>query len=531
MSNEEKQSMQEQDDDLQAGMDTFFAEPSPEQEKQKTTGGMSKTVKGLIAGVTALVLLGGGLTAALLLRNQKTDPPSGSDDSGNVGTTDADALIPLNPSLVDDLTQVDVKGVDTFTVYRISEETETESAVYGIKGLEDIPVSNNLLSTLANNASDLSAYQLVEENAADLAKYGLADPDAKITMHYADGAKFSMAIGMESPLDNIYTYALVEDDVYLVKSSLMSNYRKELNFFVSSTVLEEPAEGDYPIVKSVRIQREDLDYDIYLEYENDENEESAGGAVAAHVMREPIFAYLTPDKSVDVTNGMFGLSASEVVAIHPTDAQLADAGIMEPFCTVTMKCSGGKSYSLYFGNTYTKESTGLECYYAYFDGVDLLYGISVDNAVWATMEPGDITSANILNTYVWDIATLDVSANGKSISFKGEGDKDEYEVTKDGKACDTERFRQFYRFMLYIYGEELYLEGEKPDREADAYIHVTTQDGEENVKVEFYKLDNLNLMVAINGQPTYKTRSSCLDAIAQNIDIFDTNEEFTTTWR
>ncbi len=530
MSNEEKQSLQEQDDDLQAGMDTFFAEPSPEQKKQKKTGGMSKTTKGLIAGVAVLVLLGGGLTAALLLRKQDT-PPAGIGDSENVEATDAEDLIPLNTSLSKDVTQVDIKGADTFTLHRISEATETESAVYGIKGLEDIPLSSNLLSTLANNASDLYGYQLVEENAADLEKYGLAKPDAQITMHYADGAEFTMSIGMESPLDNIYTYALVDDDVYLVKSSLMTNYRKDKTFFVSTTVLEEPAEDEYPIVKSLRIQREDLDYDIYLEYDDDADEDTTGGAAATHVMVEPVKAYLTPDKSVDVTNGMFGLYAAQIAAIHPTDAELEDAGITEPFCTVTMKCDNRKTYSLYFGDTYTNESTNSECYYAYLDGVDVLYGISVDNAVWATMQPGDITSANILTNYVWDIATLDVSANGKTISFKGEGDKDDYEVTKDGKACNSERFRLFYRFMLYIYGDELYLDGEIPEGKPEAYIHLTTQDGNDNMKVDFYKLDNMNLLVVINGQPTYKTRASCLDAIAHNIDIFDTTEEFSTTWR
>ncbi|MBR2914046.1 MAG: DUF4340 domain-containing protein [Oscillospiraceae bacterium] len=531
MSKEEKQSMQEQDDELQAGMDTFFAEPSPKQEQQKKTGGMSKTTKGLIAGVSVLVLLGGGLTAAMLLRDQDGESSGNNSSSGNTQPTEEQELIPLNENLAEDLTQVEIKGKDTFTMFRVSEKTEEESAVYSIKGMEDLPLSNNLLSTLANNACELYAYDLVEENAENLDKYGLAKPDAQITMHYEDGTKFSMSIGMESPLDNVYTYAQVGDDVYLVKSSPMENYRKETTFFLSTTILEEPEQSDYPIVESVRIEREDLEYDIYLEYVEEDEDASQGGAVASHVMREPVFAYLTPDKSTDVTNGMFGLYAAQVVAAHPTDDELEDAGILEPFCTVTMKCDNGKTYSLYLGDTYQTESGDQKCYYAYLDGVDVLYGVSADNAVWATMKPGDITSENILNTYVWDIATLDVSANGKKIRFEGEGDKDSYEVKKDGVACDKERFRLFYRFLLYVYGEELYLDGEIPDAAPDTSIHVVTQDGSEDILVEFYKLDNLNALVVINGQPTYKTRASSMEAIEKNIEIFDTNEEFITIWR
>ncbi len=532
MSNEEKQS--EREEELralaEAGQDTFFADTAQPQKKPEKTAGMSKNVKLLLAGVAALVLLGAGLMTVLLLKNQdeQGNNPSSSESEN---PTEAAEMISLNESLAEDVTKIEISAVDDFTVYRVSEATEDEKAVYSIKGMEDIPLNHNLLSTVTNNASSLSANQLVEEQAADLSKYGLADPAAEVTMQYADGAEFTFAVGAVSPMDSTMTYCAVDGDVYLVKSSLMANYQKESLFFVSTTILEEPAEADYPIVDSVRIQREDLDYDIYLEYDYENEDTSTGGTAASHVMREPIFAYLNVEKSVDVTNGLFGLGAFEVVSVHPTTTELKDAGIMVPFCTVTMKCDNGKSYTLNLGTTYTAD-TGSECYYAYLDGTDVLYGVLDTSAPWATMEAGDITSANIFGTMVWNIATLDVTVNGKTLAFEGEGDDDDnYVVTKNGEPCETERFRLFYRFLLGIYGEELCLGEELPDREPDASVHVVTQDGSEDYTVAFYKLDNLNMMVTVNDQPSYKIRTSCLDAIEHNIDIFDTNEEFTTTWR
>lgn len=534
MSKEEKQSIQEQQDDalMQAGMDTFFAETSAARTKPEQKGGMSKNIKGLIAGVAVLVLLGGGLTAALLL-GDKDEAGTSSDSTPGAAAdaTEPTEMISLNESIAEDVTQVDIDAENIFTVYRKAEATETEDAVYSIKGLEDVPLSDSLLSTVVNNASSLSASKLVEENAADLSKYGLADPTAQVTMHYADGAAFSFAVGNATPMDNTMTYCAVDGDVYLVKSSLMANYQKGSDFFVSKTILEEPSEDDYPIVESIRIQRADLDYDIFLEHAYSEEDDSTGGGTAAsHVMREPIFSYLDLETSVDVTNGMFGLSAVDITAIHPTDSELEDAGILEPVCTVTMKCDDGKTYCLNFGSTYERED-GTVCYYTYLDGMDVLYGVAEKNAVWATMKPGDITSANIFGTYVWDIATLDVTMGNKQLKFEGEGDKDNYAVTKNGSECDTERFRLFYRFFLNIYGEELCLEETLPSDVPDASVHLVTQDGKEDYTVEFYRMDQLNMLVAVNGQPTYKIRSSCLDAIEHNIDIFDTNEEFTLTWR
>lgn len=529
MMDEEKQNLSEQEELQQAGLDTFFADAAAEQKKTEKSGGMSKNVKGLIAGLSALVLLGGGLTAAMLLGREEEAVSSGDTDSVIDVSDETDGMILLNASAADDVTQVDISGADDFTVYRSAEATEESDAVYSIKGMEDIPMSANLLSTLVKNASELSANQLVEEDAADLSKYGLSDPAADVTMHYADGTQFRFAVGSVSPMDSTATYCAVDGDVYLVKSTLMGNYTNHSTFFVSNTVLAEPADEDYPIVNYVRIQREDLDYDIYLEYADDG--ESSGGTAAAHVMREPIFTYLNPDKSVDVTNGMFGLTAFEIADVHPTDAVLKDAGILEPLCTVTMDCDDGNTYHLYLGSSYTTES-GTKCYYAYLEGVDVLYGISESSAVWATMQPGDITSANIFGTMVWEIGTLEASVGDKSLLFEGEGeDADTYVVTKNGQTCDTERFRLFYRFILNIYGEELCLGEELPEREPDGFVHVVTQDGSEDYTVSFYKLDNLNMMVAVNDQPSYKIRTSCLEAIEHNIDIFDTDEEFTLTWR
>lgn len=531
MMDEEKQNLTEQEELQQAGLDTFFADaPAPAKPEKQKTGGMSRNVKGLIAGASALVLLGGGLTAALLLG--KDEESGGGTSTESIAATEAAEMISLNPSLAENVTMVEIKSKDSYSVYCKSEAADTAEAVYSIKGMEDIPMSTNLLSTLARNASGLSANQLVEEKTADLSKYGLSDPRAEVTMHYSEGEDFTFAVGTESPMDSTMTYCAVDGDVYLIKTSLVENYTQGSDFFVSNTILEEPAEEDYPIVENVRIQREDWDYDIYLEHAYDaEEDDASGGTAASHVMREPVFSYLNLEHSVDVTNGMFGLIAADIAAIHPTDAELKEAGIMTPFCTVTMKCDDGKTYCLNFGTTYTTES-GTDCYYAYLDGVDVLYGVSKESAVWATMEAGDITSANIFGTMVWDIAKLDITAGGETLHFEGTGDsKDNYEVTKNGAACERERFRLFYRFLLSIYGEELCLGEALPEREADASVHVVTHDGSEDYTVSFYKQDNMNMLVAVNDVPTYKIRSSCLDTIIHNIEIFDTQEEFTTTWR
>ncbi len=524
MSMDEKQNIPEQEE--QAGLDTFFAERTDTDTTVKT-GGMSKNVKALIAGVVALVVLGGGLAVFLVMNNSGSEEPTDTTEA----TEAADTVI--NAATGDTVLSVEVSNEDSFRVYQLTAATEEESAVYTIEGYEGITMSSTMLSTLINNLSGLSG-TLVEENCADLSRYGLDQPRGTVTITYEDGTVFEAAIGQAYTIDTTKTYIAAGNTVYLIKSSLVANYLEDRNHFVSATILEEPAEEAYPIVNTLRVERTDWDYELLLKYSYDEeNDDANGGTAATHIMYEPVFSYLNVEKSSDVSNGMFGLTALEVAEVYPTQEKLEEAGITDPFCTVTMECDDGNTYHLYFGTTYTPENSEDVCYYAYLEGSDVLYGVTQESAVWATMEPGDITSANIFGTYVWDIASLDVTAGDRTLNFVGTGDSSEnYAVSKNGTVCDQERFRLFYKFLLGIYGEELCFNEALPEGEADASVHVVTQDGLEDYTVSFYRLTDLTMMVAVDGIPTYQIRSSCLDALEHNIEIFDNlDEEFTTTWQ
>jgi hypothetical protein len=284
-------------------------------------------------------------------------------------------------------------------------------------------------------------------------------------------------------------------------------------------------------VDNLRIEREDLPYDIYLEYDAAAAEDtSVGGSAATHVMREPIFTYLNVDKSKNVTHGMFGLTAQEVPVIRPSEADLTRAGLDDPFCTVTMNTGDGESRVLKFGNTY-EDADGTTLYYTVLDGVNEIFGVKADDAAWLTVQPGDISSSNIFVTNVWNIGTLEIKDKTHDLKFEGEGNKDDYTVTKNGAACETERFRTLYRFLLYIYGEELYL-GEKPEGEPDAEVQLTTQNGKEDYTISFYKVSDLRTIVVRDGQPSYVVRSSAVDTLSYNLDIFDdASKEFKTTWQ
>jgi len=164
--------------------------------------------------------------------------------------------------------------------------------------------------------------------------------------------------------------------------------------------------------------------------------------------------------------------------------------------------------------------------------VNEIFGVSADNAKWITVQPNDITAANIFVTNVWNIGSLEIRDKDNDLKFTGEGtSQEDYVVQKNGETCDTERFRTLYRFLLFIYGEELYI-GDLPDGEPDAEVHLTTQNGKEDYTISFYKVSDLKTIVARDGVPSYVIRTSALDTLSYNLSVFDdTDTEFKTTWQ
>lgn len=504
-----------------AEADTIFGgTPSSVPKKKKSAGSKNKQM--LIAGICAVVVLGGGLAASVYVLGQNQPPEE------NIESSEAEAIV-LNTLNADDLLSADITNTEHFTVTRALDESGT--AIYSIEGFEDMTMDGGLLSTVISNGSKLEAASLVEEQASDLGKYGLAEPAASVVLHYAGGSEFVFTVGDLSPMSSAQTYVAVDGNIYLVRNSLVANYKKSFDQFVSLTLLEEPEQSAYPIVESVRIERQDIDYDICIEYDHEgADDDSVGGTLATHVMREPVSAYLDVEKSVPVTNGMFGLTATEIPVIRPEESDLKKTGLDDPFCTVTMVCDDGSTYTLLLGDTYETEKGEL-CYYAQFEDVPLIYGIAQENAAWATIQPGDITSANIFTSMVWNIATLEVTVGDEVYRFEGEGTKQEdFIVTKNGKECDTERFRQLYAFLLKVYGEELFM-GEAPAEAPDVSVHVTTQNGREDYTVEFYRQSDLKTLV-MRDNASFTIRTSCLEALLHNMEIFDdAGESLQMSWQ
>lgn len=507
---------------------------------------MNKTAKGIIALGAVLALLGGGY-AALRLTEPKEE--GGSSASSEV-SEEKQSVILIKDDATEDTAEyhagviktVDVKNAtDELHVVQKSSKTEESAALYTLDGYQDVLMKDSIIGTLANNVNELATDDLIEENPADLAKFGLASPTATVDIVYESGKKFRLLVGDKAPSGDM-TYVMLDgvNNVYTVRSSALDNYTKTTIELVETTVLESPDE--LPIVKSLKIERDDIDYDILLKYDDKEDDsQHSGGTSSAHVMVEPTSAYLAVERATDITTGMFGLSAADVYSVHCTDADIAEAGLKDPFCTVTMECDDGKTHVLLLSEPFSDSENG-KCCYAMLEGGNVIYTVTTENAKWAVVKPIDIASKIFIASYVWNISDLKVSTNS--------GDKGEFKLTKknpneekdsytyedfnaeyNGKEFDSERFRQFYSFLISANAEDFALGEKIPDSAPMASVEYTDSQTNETVKLDFYELSSMTALIAVNGESKFKVTKSYVETLVGNIQKIEGAEDFVTTWK
>ncbi len=509
---------------------------------------MKKSVKSIIGLSAALAVLGGGAAALLL-----TEPKGGDESSSSsVSSPEKQVKLLIHDDKVtgtDPETGADLEGViksvavknskDEYTVVQKASQNADEEVRYTIDGFQEVPLDTLVVGTLANNANGLTSEDVVEENPTDLEKFGLAKPVITVDIEYETGTEYRMFIGNKAPVGDA-TYVMIDgvDAVFTVRNSALANYSNAVIDFVNSTIIEAPEV--YPIVEKLTVSRKDTAEDLVLEYD-DANKDDAyrGGTSSSHIMTNPTFAYLTVERATDIITGMFGLVSNDVYIVKCTESDIAEAGLKDPFCTVTMECDDGNDYKLLLSECFDDEG-GKNCY-AMLEGGNVIYTLDEERAKWLTVQPVDVASRIFIASYVWNITDLTLKCGGETydfdieqISTPGEDAKltaSNFSAVLNGEKFDSERYRKFYSFLIKANGESFALGEEIPDGEPMAVLEYTDGYLNKTMKFEFYEKSALQALVVADGESKFNISKSYVETMIENAENLKSDTEFKTTWK
>ncbi len=487
---------------------------------------MKKNTKIILGSVIGLAVLGAA-TLALVL----TQPKDDTADSG----TSSDTSVSITDYETDDISTLTIKNESgEYTINRLGKEK------WGIDSIPEALANSSSYSTAMSSAGGMSAKQVVEENATDLAKYGFDKPTATVKMTFKDNKAEDMTclIGIKYEGENSwYVKTDKSNTVYLVSNSGVSFAMNDELSYVNKSTLVASYDSENDTVNRVRVERKDLEKDIVLDKLPEETDKEFSSTYVAYAMSSHNGILADDELDQKVVYGLYGISASDVFAVSPTDEQKKQAGLDDPDCTVTMVSNEDTVTKLTIGSavyTVTKnEETGEEIktitgYYGMLSDKDAIYVFSPDDLPWLTVTPENILYKLFLTPYIYYLDGVTIyDSDRKAYDFKITGDADNSSFSYDGKEVDSAKFKSFYQYLLSAYAEQIYLDDLTDDNKFIAGItYDHREEGKENDVVEFYSSESdRTCIIVVNGDVRYKVRQVYATRLLDNLNALLTGGE------
>ncbi len=536
---------------------------------------LSKTTRTVIIAAGVLLVLGAVLLVLMLTSPAGDDNSSGASTGESTGTSEAadSSLVSDSSGTSSDSEKVVITDKEQENVLKMEVRNETGSFSFERNQrevsatdddgnvststeyywtspeLDGVDHNDSTIGSFVRCMAGLSASSMVEENAQDLEKYGLADPAAEVKVTFDDGTSADICFGIRNPAASNYVYCLTNggSDVMQVSYYSAGSAFYDIRDFVNLVLTEAYDANNAKELDYLVIDRKDLDEEVRIEYMADvaaesEKEDSVITTFNTHRITSPITAELDTTKGQTFCYGLYSLTASSCEYIDPTEQEIADAGLDDPFCKVSFKY-GGKARVLLLGNEIRTASSDDESseslssvtgYYAMFEGGNIIYSISTDNAPWYTFQVQDIMSRRPISPYIYTIDTLTVTTPDGEYVFKVSGDADDHVFTCGDTVLNDSSFKSFYQHLITSMGEELYFSDEKPE----PYITLNFKYREEYYDtygrsedtIEFYKSDDRKNIVSVNGDILYKVRQIYTQRLLENLDALFNGGDIKLDW-
>lgn len=421
--------------------------------------------------------------------------------------------------------------------YEVVRVGEGDDAKWTVMDIANLPLSGSVMTKLLDNSASLTAQQTVSEAPEDISIYGLDAPSATFTVEFSDSAKTvkKLLIGNLTP-EETKRYVMLEGDpkVYTVFNTALNCFLQDKYALINKTVfsaqMAASAEDttDYTRINKLTVSRADIDYDIVIEYDvRLDDDSSMVGNSSTYVMSEPVFRDLNPETSSGVTDGIFGLTASDFAVLNPNEEDIAASGMNEPAAEVTAEVNGGSSLHFKIGNEFINEEGKKDGRYVLVDGIDIIYIFSESSLPWLTVKPLDIVTTMYTSNYVYDLDMLNITCDGKEMKFSITGGQNDFAVTLNGAAVDGDAFKNLYQFILRAPSSELCFED--ASAEPSLTVNIVRRDGGGDL-IEFIPDGNRRAVVRLNGRPEYICQQSYVDRFIKNLELFENGEEIVLNW-
>lgn len=508
---------------------------------------MSKRVRTMIIALVAVVALGGGLAAVLLL----TDPKDSESDSSD-SSTPAISLLDKSKdkdgkTLEKPVTKVEVQtGDETFTI------SGNKDGALSVQTYQNLPIHTDNVNSLTGALASISATRKLDSPQAP-SEYGFDKPLGKVTATYADGSTYSFEIGMKSEVsDEAYFRVSGSDDIYLVAETFADTVLGKSTKYIGTTLISAPAvkdddeEGE-PVLRDIELSgsvREGEPLSVRRVNSND----SETYSLYTYVTEKPFFRGTGDETASAAFDTAYSLIADEAAIAHPTEKQKKDCGFDKPYSVAKMNLAvettepkNGTTTTTAAGTTGTGEEETVtkyynveghtvtvgkkadgEQYYVMVNDLDVIYLVSASSIPWLDVTYNDVVTTMLFLQDITGIQSIAVTENGKETRFdmthdeEAEDSDDALTVKVGGKQLSTAQFRQFYQVLMGV--KRIDKADKTPSGDPDMIIRIhpiNSQD--QTIIAKLYKTSGSRYTCLMQDGDRYQVAAGTVEAVSKQM--------------
>ncbi len=343
------------------------------------------------------------------------------------------------------------------------------------KGYEELAVHTVNMNALEDLLTKLIAADDIGE-VSDLKEYGLDTPQLTVSVTYHDNSKKVFEIGDMAP-DQSGCYMREKDSMhlYILDIDSVSILMQDALKYVSTTVFSKPEIAANEKEESDIVLRRmslggTLRKDNPFAFRLVTSEDSNTYIYYNYIITEPAIKGSNAKYDTDL-KAFTSLTASSVVKAYPTDADLKEYGLDEPWSTLTFTLAKRTTTSETDenGNTVSKTThkdlidhtiriseAPNENYYVMIDDVPIVYLVNSTQMAFADMGYDDFADKLLFLEDITTISKFQITIDGKVTEFQLthypniDDNEKNMTVIADGKTLDTMDFRYLMNDFMNI---------------------------------------------------------------------------------
>ncbi len=378
--------------------------------------------------------------------------------------------------------------------------TISDTTVYTLVGFEDFDLQSGQADSIANNVAALDFTSVASIDGANEKDFGFENPRATATVTYTDDTSAVIIVGNQAPMEaGSYIKFGSGSTIYLVADDSISALLYSVNDLISLTINNSAESNDDATPTKVTLSGTNYPKEVEFVQNTDKSNS------AQYVIQKPETLFADDNKTSLVTGAIRGLYADSVAYANPSDKQISDCGLNDPYAHVvgeypdeTFDLIASKPDSE--GNVFIMKNGG-----------NVVYKMASANLPWTTLKYEDLISTYVLNpsfTALTSMTVNDGSTDYKfdlstetSTSTDNEGSETTTQTTtvKYGALLITlENFNIFFQNVAYT--ERIDKTASNPSGSPVLTVKYTYSTKDDTDTISFYKYDSGKYIATLNGR-------------------------------